>query len=52
MLERECPKCGAPMEHFDYEPDDNIPGGWACTNAACEHFIHDSEIDHSDDDAA
>jgi hypothetical protein len=49
MPERECPKCGAPMDHIADEPDVNIEGGWACTNEACSYFIHD-EIGHGDDE--
>jgi transposase len=43
MASKQCPKCGEEMEHFDDEPDVNIQGGWLCP--ACDHFIHDSEID-------
>jgi hypothetical protein len=44
-----CPKCGATMTHEEAEPDTNVPGGWACDNEGCDVFIHDSEIDHSDE---
>jgi hypothetical protein len=35
------------MQHEDYDPETNIAGGWFCE--ACDVFIHDSEVDHSDE---
>ena len=42
-----CPRCDLEMEHQEYEPDTNVPGGFYCDH--CDVFIHDSEVDHSDD---
>lgn len=43
-----CPKCDKEMEHQDYEPDVGIMcGGFFCT--ACDVWVDDAEIDHSDD---
>lgn len=42
-----CPKCDAKMEQEEYDPTTNVQGGWYCE--ACDLFIHDSEVDHSDD---
>ena len=44
-----CPKCDQEMDHIEDEPDVNVPGGWACYD--CDVFIHDSEVDYSDDRA-
>jgi rubredoxin len=44
--ERECPECGAPLEHQQDEPDVGIVGGWFCT--ACD-FVQGDEDDDDDD---
>ena len=47
--ERECPKCGEPMELQDYDPDCGIEGGWACTNENCNHgepYEPDEDLDY------
>jgi hypothetical protein len=36
-IDRECPKCGAPMELEDPDPDCGIEGGWICTDEGCGH---------------
>ena len=46
IAERECPKCGAFMEHQQDEPDVGIVGGWVCHE--CEY----SELDELDDSTA
>lgn len=35
--DKDCPKCGEPMELIADEPDVGIVGGWVCTNEKCEH---------------
>lgn len=46
---RDCPKCGAPMERQEHEPDVNVTGGWMCTDESCGEFVLESEDDWSDD---
>jgi hypothetical protein len=35
------------MWHQDDDPDTGIIGGWVCE--ACDKFVHDSEVDYSDE---
>ena len=45
--EMRCSKCDLEMEQFETDPETNIVGGWYCEH--CDYFIHESEIDHSDE---
>ncbi len=42
-----CPECDEEMEHDEADHTTNIPGGWFC--AECDTFVHDSDVDFSDD---
>lgn len=42
-----CPKCDREMDRQEYDPDVNVQGGWWCE--ACDLFIHESEVDTSDE---
>ncbi len=43
-----CPRCDAELEHQEYDPSVGVlSGGWYCE--ACDLFVDDSEIDHSDE---
>lgn len=42
-----CKHCDLEMERHEDEPDTNIPGGWYCSH--CDIFVHESEIDYSDE---
>ena len=41
MRDRECPKCGKPMDHQEEESDVGVLGCWYCS--ACEHTEDDAD---------